>query len=321
MGDWRGSKGRLLLVAVGEIKIPSDKQNIIIQYRCYKPCISPELGGLNASINSTECGLETSALPFAFKRSRSPTEWWCTLVILVTFAWSAIDFAFNALFWSSESCRRHDFMYTVQRATAAWSYQRKTQAIPSPVYFRQIIFERICYRWQQIRGWKYLHTTGGALVATRRCVGRQAGLTCIQAVPVKHVWKCWQKIYKFRFLTRLGSKSLTVAHKAYTFPLLECSSTQSAVGYIVAIPQPLQIRLHYALFGRNVKKIYLRTSVEWVMHIPWDGSGPYSARRHWRDARSKIGLSPIFLGICTDPLGWVYFLCLLCDWFVLLLSL
>lgn len=175
----------LSLLGIG--KMPLDKQENIHHSYKNKPCISPELGGLNASINSTECGLETSALPFAFKRSRSPTEWWCTLVILVTFAWSAVAFAFRVLFCSSESYKRFTFINITPVINPPLSYQCEAQSISTPVHLRQIVFERICNRRQQVGGGEYLHTTLRALVTTWCCVGRQAGLTCVQAVPVKHV--------------------------------------------------------------------------------------------------------------------------------------
>lgn len=66
-------------------------------------------------------------------------------------------------------------------------YQGKTKPITTPIYLRQICFECIGDGRYQIRRGKDFHTTTGALVATWCCVGRQAGLTGIQAVPMINV--------------------------------------------------------------------------------------------------------------------------------------
>lgn len=180
------------------------------------------------------------------------------------------------LFCSSESYKRFTFINASPVISPPLSHQRETQSISTPVHLRQIVFECICNRRQQIGGGEYLHTTLGALVATWCCVGRQAGLTCVQAVPVKHVWNLSTMI-------RLGgtkSKSLTYGSipdehipLARVWFRTECSWIYSR--YPAATVDMIALCTMEERMLNKLRKCSLR-----VLRIPWDGSGPCSARRH-----------------------------------------
>lgn len=66
----------------------------------------------------------------------------------------------------------------------------------------------------------------------------------IQAVPMKYILK--RTISCNRCINRVREK-LTVADQTHTVTLLQGGAAEGAVGNVVTIPQPLQIRLHDAL--------------------------------------------------------------------------
>lgn len=124
------------------------------------------------------------------------------------------------------------------------TYQSQAKAIATPVDLGQVVLQGLGHWGDQIGVGKDLHAAGGALVTPRCCVGRQSGLAGVQAVPMKDICNIalianvWIEIY---------SMILTVADQTHTIALLQSGAAQGAVGDVVAVPQPLQIRLDDAL--------------------------------------------------------------------------
>lgn len=103
--------------------------------------------------------------------------------------------------------------------------QRKAQSCPGPVDCGQLLSQRRGHGASQVSWGEDGATAAGALVASRRCILGQLGSTFIEAGPVEEI----------------------IADKAGRLPSGQGCVAQAAIGVVVAILEPLQIRLYDAL--------------------------------------------------------------------------
>lgn len=110
-----------------------------------------------------------------------------------------------------------------------------------------------------------------------RCVGGQSGGTGVQAVPVEHVCQMEMEIIltiRFGGYIRGATKHKhTIANEPHTIALLQSDAAQAARRIVVAVLQPLQIRLDdaFRMAGDHAMLAHVDAMLEaeLIGHLPF----------------------------------------------------